>query len=29
MQFGPAKVLVKDFLGRDYDFKAFEKYLSR
>ena len=24
-----AAVLVKDFLGRDYDFKAFEKYLSR
>jgi len=24
-----AKDLVKDFLGRPYDFKAFEKYLSR
>ncbi len=24
-----AAVLVHDFLGRDYDFKAFEKYLSR
>ena len=24
-----AALLVKDFLGRDYDFKAFEKYLSR
>jgi thimet oligopeptidase len=23
-----AAVLVKDFLGRDYNFKAFEKYLS-